>query len=52
MALTQISQAEIDAINHEAGSAHARSTDDLTAEVKANRSVRTRAQLASDSQYF
>jgi hypothetical protein len=52
MALTQISQAEIDAINQEAGSAHARSTDDLTAEVKANRSVRSRAQLASDSQYF
>jgi hypothetical protein len=52
MALTQISQAEIDAINHEVGSAHARSTDDITAEVKANRSVRSRAQLASDSQYF
>ena len=52
MALTQISQAEIDAINQEAGSAHARSIEDLTAEVKANRSVRTRAQLASDSQYF
>jgi hypothetical protein len=52
MALQVISQAEIDAINQEAGSAHARSTDDLTAEVKANRSVRSRAQLASDSQYF
>jgi hypothetical protein len=52
MALTQLSQAELDAINQEAGSAHARSTDDLTAEVKASRTVRTRKELASDSQYF
>jgi hypothetical protein len=52
MALQVISQAEIDAINHEAGSAHALSTNELKIEVVGNRRIRTRRDLVSDSQYL
>jgi hypothetical protein len=52
MALQVISQAEIDAINHEAGSARALSTNELKTEVVGNRRTRTRRDLVSDSQYL
>ena len=52
MALQVISQAEIDAINHEAGSARALSTNELKTEVVGSRRIRSRRDLVSDSQYL